>query len=147
MEGDGDDWEGDVVKEEGGKMEVGVEEGEEVMVGYEEGNGDGGYVRGGMLDWGWGKGGDEKKKRKRMMRGRGKGMVLDDERGSMVISEGRGKEVIVVEGRDGIRVMGKKRVRIRKEDEWVMIMEEKSIGLEGDRIWIGGRGEGIWGYK
>ena len=115
------------------------EVGDQVMVGYEHGNPDRPYVTGAMFHSASGKGGDENNKTKSIITRSGNAIVFDDETGSIVITDRTGKQLILLDGTDAITVMAKKSVTITNEDESVIIMDEKSIGLQADTISIEGR--------
>lgn len=103
------------------------------------GNPDRPYVTGAMFHSASGKGGDENNKTKSIITRSGNAIVFDDETGSIVITDRTGKQLILLDGTDAITVMAKKSVTITNEDESVIIMDEKSIGLQADTISIEGR--------
>lgn len=115
------------------------EVGDQVMVSYEHGNPDRPYVTGSVFHSGSGKGGDKDNKVKSIITRSGNAIVFDDETGSIVITDRTGKQLILLDGTDAITVMAKKSVTITNEDESVIIMDEKSIGLQADTISIEGR--------
>ena len=115
------------------------EVGDQVMVSYEHGNPDRPYVTGSVFHSGSGKGGDKDNKVKSIITRSGNAIVFDDETGSIVITDQTGKQLIILDGTDAITVMAKKSVTITNEDESVIIMDEKSIGLQADTISIEGR--------
>ena len=115
------------------------EVGDQVMVSYEHGNPDRPYVTGSVFHSGSGKGGDKDNKVKSIITRSGNAIIFDDETGSIVITDQTGKQLIMLDGTDAITVMAKKSVTITNEDESVIIMDEKSIGLQADTISIEGR--------
>lgn len=50
-----------------------------------------------------------------------------------------GKQLIVLDGKDTINIMAKKTVTVTNEEESVIIMDGRSIGLQSDTISIEGR--------
>ena len=115
------------------------EVGDQVMVGYEHGNPDRPYVTGAMFHKDSGKGGDKDNKLKSIITRSGNTILFDDETGSITIMNQTGKQLIVLDGKDTINIMAKKTVTVTNEEESVIIMDGRSIGLQSDTISIEGR--------
>ena len=115
------------------------EVGDQVMVSYEHGNPDGPYVTGSVFHSGSGKGGDKDNKVKSIITRSGNAIVFDDETGSIVITDQTGKQLIMLDGTDAITVMAKKSITLTNEAESVIVMDDKSIGLQADTIALEGR--------
>ena len=115
------------------------EVGDQVMVSYEHGNPDRPYVTGSVFHSGSGKGGDKDNKVKRIITRSGNAIVFDDETGSIVITDQTGKQLIMLDGTDAITVMAKKSITLTNEAESVIVMDDKSIGLQADTIALEGR--------
>lgn len=113
--------------------------GDQVMVSYEHGNPDRPYVTGSVFHSGSGKGGDKDNKVKSIITRSGNAIVFDDETGSIVITDQTGKQLIMLDGTDAITVMAKKSITLTNEAESVIVMDEKSIGLQADTIALEGR--------
>lgn len=113
--------------------------GDQVMVSYEHGNPDRPYVTGSVFHSGSGKGGDKDNKVKSIITRRGNAIVFDDETGSIVITDQTGKQLIMLDGTDAITVMAKKSITLTNEAESVIVMDDKSIGLQADTIALEGR--------
>ena len=112
------------------------EVGDQVMVSYEHGNPDRPYVTGSVFHSGSGKGGD---KDNSIITRSGNAIVFDDETGSIVITDQTGKQLIMLDGTDAITVMAKKSITLTNEAESVIVMDDKSIGLQADTIALEGR--------
>lgn len=115
------------------------EVGDQVMVSYEHGNPDRPYVTGSVFHSGSGKGGDKDNKVKSIITRSGNAIVFDDETGSIVITDQTGKQLIMLDGTDAITVMAKKNITLTNEAESVIVMDDKSIGLQADTIALEGR--------
>ena len=115
------------------------EVGDQVMVSYEHGNPDRPYVTGSVFHSGSGKGGDKDNKVKSVITRSGNAIVFDDETGSIVITDQTGKQLIMLDGTDAITVMAKKSITLTNEAESVIVMDDKSIGLQADTIALEGR--------
>lgn len=115
------------------------EVGDQVMVSYEHGNPDRPYVTGSVFHSGLGKGGDKDNKVKSIITRSGNAIVFDDETGSIVITDQTGKQLIMLDGTDAITVMAKKSITLTNEAESVIVMDDKSIGLQADTIALEGR--------
>ena len=115
------------------------EVGDQVMVSYEHGNPDGPYVTGSVFHSGSGKGGDKDNKVKSIITRSGNAIVFDDETGSIVITDQTGKQLIMLDGTDAITVMAKRSITLTNEAESVIVMDDKSIGLQADTIALEGR--------
>ena len=115
------------------------EVGDQVMVSYEHGNPDRPYVTGSVFHSGSGKGGDKDNKVKSIITRSGNAIVFDDETGSIVITDQTGKQLIILGGTDAITVMAKKSITLTNEAESVIVMDDKSIGLQADTIALEGR--------
>ena len=115
------------------------EVGDQVMVSYEHGNPDRPYVTGSVFHSGSGKGGDKDNKVKSIITRSGNAIVFDDETGSIVITDQTGKQLIMLDGTDAITVMAKRSITLTNEAESVIIMDDKSIGLQADTIALEGR--------
>lgn len=115
------------------------EVGDQVMVSYEHGNPDRPYVTGSVFHSGSGKGGDKDNKVKSIITRSGNAIVFDDETGSIVITDQTGKQLIMLDGTDTITVMAKKSITLTNEAESVIVMDDKSIGLQADTIALEGR--------
>lgn len=115
------------------------EVGDQVMVSYEHGNPDRPYVTGSVFHSGSGKGGDKNNKVKSIITRSGNAIVFDDETGSIVITDQTGKQLIMLDGTDAITVMAKKSITLTNEAESVIVMDDKSIGLQADTIALEGR--------
>ena len=115
------------------------EVGDQVMVSYEHGNPDRPYVTGSGFHSGSGKGGDKDNKVKSIITRSGNAIVFDDETGSIVITDQTGKQLIMLDGTDAITVMAKKSITLTNEAESVIVMDDKSIGLQADTIALEGR--------
>lgn len=115
------------------------EVGDQVMVSYEHGNPDRPYVTGSVFHSGSGKGGDKDNKLKSIITRSGNAIVFDDETGSIVITDQTGKQLIMLDGTDAITVMAKKSITLTNEAESVIVMDDKSIGLQADTIALEGR--------
>ena len=115
------------------------EVGDQVMVSYEHGNPDRPYVTGSVFHSGSGKGGDKDNKVKSIITRSGNAIVFDDETGSIVITDQTGKQLIMLDGTDAITVMAKKSITLTNEAESVIVMDDKSIGLQADTITLEGR--------
>lgn len=115
------------------------EVGDQVMVSYEHGNPDRPYVTGSVFHSGSGKGGDKDNKVKSIITRSGNAIVFDDETGSIVITDQTGKQLIMLDGTDAITVMAKKSITFTNEAESVIVMDDKSIGLQADTIALEGR--------
>lgn len=115
------------------------EVGDQVMVSYEHGNPDRPYVTGSVFHSGSGKGGDKDNKVKSIITRSGNAIVFDDETGSIVITDQTGKQLIMLDGTDAITVMAKKSITLTNEAESVIVMDDKSIGLQADTIAPEGR--------
>ena len=115
------------------------EVGDQVMVSYEHGNPDRPYVTGSVFHSGSGKGGDKDNKVKSIITRSGNAIVFDDETGSIVITDQTGKQLIMLDGTDAITVMAKRSITLTNEAESVIVMDDKSIGLQADTISIEGR--------
>lgn len=115
------------------------EVGDQVMVSYEHGNPDRPYVTGSVFHSGSGKGGDKDNKVKSIITRSGNAIVFDDETGSVVITDQTGKQLIMLDGTDAITVMAKKSITLTNEAESVIVMDDKSIGLQADTIALEGR--------
>lgn len=115
------------------------EVGDQVMVSYEHGNPDRPYVTGSVFHSGSGKGGDKDNKVKSIITRSGNAIVFDDETGSIVITDQTGKQLIMLGGTDAITVMAKKSITLTNEAESVIVMDDKSIGLQADTIALEGR--------
>ena len=115
------------------------EVGDQVMVSYEHGNPDRPYVTGSVFHSGSGKGGDNDNKVKSIITRSGNAIVFDDETGSIVITDQTGKQLIMLDGTDAITVMAKKSITLTNEAESVIVMDDKSIGLQADTIALEGR--------
>ena len=115
------------------------EVGDQVMVSYEHGNPDRPYVTGSVFHSGSGKGGDKDNKVKSIITRSGNAIVFDDETGSIVITDQTGKQLIILDGTDAITVMAKKSITLINEAESVIVMDDKSIGLQADTIALEGR--------
>lgn len=115
------------------------EVGDQVMVSYEHGNPDRPYVTGSVFHSGSGKGGDKDNKVKSIITRSGNAIVFDDETGSIVITDQTGKQLIMLDGTDAITVMAKKSITLTNEAESVIVMNDKSIGLQADTIALEGR--------
>ena len=113
--------------------------GGQVMVSYEHGNPDRPYVTGSVFHSGSGKGGDKDNKVKSIITRSGNAIVFDDETGSIVITDQTGKQLIMLDGTDAITVMAKKSITLTNEAESVIVMDDKSIGLQADTIALEGR--------
>lgn len=114
------------------------EVGDQVMVSYEHGNPDRPYVTGSVFHSGSGKGGDKDNKVKSIITRSGNAIVFDDETGSIVITDQTGKQLIMLDGTDAITVMAKKSITLTNEAESVIVMDDKSIGLQADTIALEG---------
>ncbi len=112
---------------------------DQVMVSYEHGNPDRPYVTGSVFHSGSGKGGDKDNKVKSIITRSGNAIVFDDETGSIVITDQTGKQLIMLDGTDAITVMAKKSITLTNEAESVIVMDDKSIGLQADTIALEGR--------
>ena len=115
------------------------EVGDQVMVSYEHGNPDRPYVTGSVFHSGTGKGGNKDNKVKSITTRSGNAIVFDDETGSIVITDQTGKQLIILDGTDAITVMAKKSITLTNEAESVIVMDDKSIGLQADTIALEGR--------
>ena len=115
------------------------EVGDQVIVSYEHGNPDRPYVTGSVFHSGSGKGGDKDNKVKSIITRSGNAIVFDDETGSIVITDQTGKQLIMLDGTDAITVMAKKSITLTNEAESVIVMDDKSIGLQADTIALEGR--------
>lgn len=115
------------------------EVGDQVMVSYEHGNPDRPYVTGSVFHSGSGKGGDKDNKVKSIITRSGNAIVFDDETGSIIITDQTGKQLIMLDGTDAITVMAKKSITLTNEAESVIVMDDKSIGLQADTIALEGR--------
>lgn len=115
------------------------EVGDQVMVSYEHGNPDRPYVTGSVFHSGSGKGGDKDNKVKSIITRSGNAIVFDDETGSIVITDQTGKQLIMLDGTNAITVMAKKSITLTNEAESVIVMDDKSIGLQADTIALEGR--------
>lgn len=115
------------------------EVGDQVMVSYEHGNPDRPYVTGSVFHSGSGKGGGKDNKVKSIITRSGNAIVFDDETGSIVITDQTGKQLIMLDGTDAITVMAKKSITLTNEAESVIVMDDKSIGLQADTIALEGR--------
>ena len=115
------------------------EVGDQVMVSYEHGNPDRPYVTGSVFHSGSGKGGDKDNKVKSIITRSGNAIVFDDETGSIVITDQTGKQLIMLDGTDAITVMAKKSITLTNEAESVIVIDDKSIGLQADTIALEGR--------
>ena len=115
------------------------EVGDQIMVSYEHGNPDRPYVTGSVFHSGSGKGGDKDNKVKSIITRSGNAIVFDDETGSIVITDQTGKQLIILDGTDAITVMAKKSITLTNEAESVIVMDDKSIGLQADTIALEGR--------
>lgn len=115
------------------------EVGDQVMVGYEHGNPDRPYVTGAMFHKDSGKGGDKDNKIKSIITRSGNAICFDDETGSITITDQTGKQLVLLDGKDTISIMAKKTVTITNEEDSVIIMDGKSIGLQSDTISIEGK--------
>ena len=115
------------------------EVGDQVMVSYEHGNPDRPYVTGSVFHSGSGKGGDKDNKVKSIITRSSNAIVFDDETGSIVITDQTGKQLIMLDGTDAITVMAKKSITLTNEAESVIVMDDKSIGLQADTIALEGR--------
>lgn len=115
------------------------EVGDQVMVSYEHGNPDRPYVTGSVFHSGSGKGGDKDNKVKSIITRSGNAIVFDDKTGSIVITDQTGKQLIMLDGTDAITVMAKKSITLTNEAESVIVMDDKSIGLQADTIALEGR--------
>lgn len=115
------------------------EVGDQVMVSYEHGNPDRPDVTGSVFHSGSGKGGDKDNKVKSIITRSGNAIVFDDETGSIVITDQTGKQLIMLDGTDAITVMAKKSITLTNEAESVIVMDDKSIGLQADTIALEGR--------
>lgn len=115
------------------------EVGDQVMVSYEHGNPDRPYVTGSVFHSSSGKGGDKDNKVKSIITRSGNAIVFDDETGSIVITDQTGKQLIMLDGTDAITVMAKKSITLTNEAESVIVMDDKSIGLQADTIALEGR--------
>ena len=115
------------------------EVGDQVMVSYEHGNPDRPYVTGSVFHSGSGKGGDKDNKVKSIITRSGNAIVFDDETGSIVITDQTGKQLIMLDGTDAITVMAKKSITLTNEAESVIVMDDKSIGLQADTIALEGK--------
>lgn len=115
------------------------EVGDQVMVSYEHGNPERPYVTGSVFHSGSGKGGDKDNKVKSIITRSGNAIVFDDETGSIVITDQTGKQLIMLDGTDAITVMAKKSITLTNEAESVIVMDDKSIGLQADTIALEGR--------
>lgn len=115
------------------------EVGDQVMVSYEHGNPDRPYVTGSVFHSGSGKGGDKDNKVKSIITRSGNAIAFDDETGSIVITDQTGKQLIMLDGTDAITVMAKKSITLTNEAESVIVMDDKSIGLQADTIALEGR--------
>ena len=115
------------------------EVGDQVMVSYEHGNPDRPYVTGSVFHPGSGKGGEKDNKVKSIITRSGNAIVFDDETGSIVITDQTGKQLIMLDGTDAITVMAKKSITLTNEAESVIVMDDKSIGLQADTIALEGR--------
>ena len=115
------------------------EVGDQVMVSYEHGNPDRPYVTGSVFHSGSGKGGDKDNNVKSIITRSGNAIVFDDETGSIVITDQTGKQLIMLDGTDAITVMAKKSITLTNEAESVIVMDDKSIGLQADTIALEGR--------
>ena len=115
------------------------EVGDQVMVSYEHGNPDRPYVTGSVFHSGSDKGGDKDNKVKSIITRSGNAIVFDDETGSIVITDQTGKQLIMLDGTDAITVMAKKSITLTNEAESVIVMDDKSIGLQADTIALEGR--------
>ena len=115
------------------------EVGDQVMVSYEHGNPDRPYVTGSVFHSGSGKGGDKDNKVKSIITRSGNAIVFDDETGSIVITDQTGKQLIMLDGTDAITVMAKKSITLTNEAESVIVMDDKSIGLQADTSALEGR--------
>ena len=115
------------------------EVGDQVMVSYEHGNPDRPYVTGSVFHSGSGKGGDKDNKVKSIITRSGNAIVFDDETGSIVITDQTGKQLIMLDGTDAITVMAKKSITLTNEAESVIVMDDKSIGLQADTVALEGR--------
>ena len=115
------------------------EVGDQVMVSYEHGNPDRPYVTGSVFHSGSGKGGDKDNKVKSIITRSGNAIVFDDETGSIVNTDQTGKQLIMLDGTDAITVMAKKSITLTNEAESVIVMDDKSIGLQADTIALEGR--------
>lgn len=115
------------------------EVGDQVMVSYEHGNPDRPYVTGSVFHSGSGKGGDKDNKVKSIITRSGNAIVFDDETGSIVITDQTGKQLIMLDDTDAITVMAKKSITLTNEAESVIVMDDKSIGLQADTIALEGR--------
>ncbi len=115
------------------------EVGDQVMVSYEHGNPDRPYVTGSVFHSGSGKGGDKDNKVKSIITRSGNAIVFDDETGSIVITDQTGKQLVMLDGTDAITVMAKKSITLTNEAESVIVMDDKSIGLQADTIALEGR--------
>lgn len=113
--------------------------GDQVMVSYEHGNPDRPYVTGSVFHSGSGKGGDKDNKVKSIITRSGNAIVFEDETGSIVITDQTGKQLIMLDGTDAITVMAKKSITLTNEAESVIVMDDKSIGLQADTIALEGR--------
>ena len=115
------------------------EVGDQVMVSYEHGNPDCPYVTGSVFHSGSGKGGDKDNKVKSIITRSGNAIIFDDETGSIVITDQTGKQLIMLDGTDAITVMAKRSITLTNEAESVIVMDDKSIGLQADTIALEGR--------
>lgn len=115
------------------------EVGDQVMIGYRHGSPDRPYVAGAMFHADSGKGGDTDNKIKSIMTRSGNAIVFDDEAGSIVVTDRTGKQLVLLDGKDTITIMAKKRIMITNEAESVIVMEDKSIGLQADTVCIEGK--------
>lgn len=115
------------------------EVGDQVMVSYEHGNPDRPYVTGSVFHSGSGKGGDKDNKVKSIITRSGNAIVFDDETGSIVITDQTEKQLIILDGTDAITVMAKRSITLTNEAESVIVMDDKSIGLQADTIALEGR--------
>lgn len=115
------------------------EVGDQVMVGYEHGDPDRPYVTGGMYHSESGKGGDKDNKIKSIITRSGIAILFDDEKGSIVISDKTGKDMMIIDGTDSITVMATKRITLTNEKNSSIVMEDDKIGIQADLVNIEGK--------
>lgn len=114
------------------------EKDDQVMVSYEHGNPDRPYVAGGMFHSESGKGGDKDNKSKSIMTRSGISILFDDEKGSIIIADQTGKDMILIDGTDSITVLATKRITLTNEKESSIIMEDNKIGIQAEFVNIEG---------
>lgn len=115
---------------------------DQVIVGFEYGSPDRPYVTGSVFSKDVGQGGGEGNKSKSLVSRSGSAVKLDDEKGTVTITDQTGNNLIVIDGNDTITITSTKNIRLTNGKSFICIEEDnisisaKNVGIDGEETII-----------